>query len=412
MKYNVSPLGDAIELVIDHRGLTPKKLGGDWSNYGYRALSAKNIKTGKIVQKETIRYINPQMYKRWMPEEVERNDIFVTSEAPFGEIYLWDSDEKIVLSQRIFGLRVKKSFDPVYMFYYMCTNAFQGELSARASGTTVTGLRQPELLKCLIRYPDLSTQKKIGDILRNIDKKIQTNNEINDNLSKQIQAAIAHFLPYSPDEQKLGWEKVNLSNIASFISGYSYKGSELVDNPESAMATIKNFERNGGFKIDGFKEIEPSSKLKPQQVAELFDTLVAHTDLTQNAEVIGNAEVLLTKSKYKNIVFSMDLVKVLPKLGFSKFLLGGLLQDKRFKEHCLGYVNGTTVLHLSKDALPAYELLLPVNRDNLVPLAELLKSLYLKLAENIDENIRLEELRDSLLPKLMSGEIDVDLLDL
>lgn len=183
MKYNVSPLGDAIELVIDHRGLTPKKLGGDWSNYGYRALSAKNIKTGKIVQKETIRYVNPQMYKRWMPEEVERNDIFVTSEAPFGEIYLWDSDEKIVLSQRIFGLRVKKSFDPVYMFYYMCTNAFQGELSARASGTTVTGLRQPELLKCLIRYPDLSTQKRIGDILRSIDKKIQTNNEINDNLS-------------------------------------------------------------------------------------------------------------------------------------------------------------------------------------------------------------------------------------
>ena len=183
MKYNVSPLGDAIELVIDHRGLTPKKLGGDWSNYGYRALSAKNIKTGKIVQKETIRYVNPQMYKRWMPEEVERNDIFVTSEAPFGEIYLWDSDEKIVLSQRIFGLRVKKSFDPVYMFYYMCTNTFQGELSARASGTTVTGLRQPELLKCLIRYPDLSTQKRIGDILRSIDKKILTNNEINDNLS-------------------------------------------------------------------------------------------------------------------------------------------------------------------------------------------------------------------------------------
>ena len=183
MKYNTSPLGDAIELVIDHRGLTPKKLGGDWSDYGYRALSAKNIKTGKIVQKETIRYVNPQMYKKWMQEEVERNDIFVTSEAPFGEIYLWDSDEKIVLSQRIFGLRIKKTFDPFYMFYYMCTNAFQGELSARASGTTVTGLRQPELLKCLIRYPDLSTQKRIGDILRSIDKKIQTNNEINDNLS-------------------------------------------------------------------------------------------------------------------------------------------------------------------------------------------------------------------------------------
>ncbi len=203
-----------------------------------------------------------------------------------------------------------------------------------------------------------------------------------------------------------------MSELALFIGGYSYKGSELLENKDIAMATIKNFERNGGFKLDGFKEIIPSPKLKPQQTAELFDILVAHTDLTQNAEVIGNAEVLLTKLKYKKIVFSMDLVKVLPKNGISKFLLGGILQDNRFKEHCLGYVNGTTVLHLSKNALQAYNLLLPVQKDDLEPLSNLLKSLYLKLSANIDENVRLEALRDTLLPKLMSGEIDVDSLDL
>ena len=244
-----------------------------------------------------------------------------------------------------------------------------------------------------------------------VELKVISSN-INDNLSKQIQAAITHFLPYSPEDQINGWEKVNLSELALFIGGYSYKGSELLENKDIAMATIKNFERNGGFKLDGFKEILPSSKLKPQQTAELFDILVAHTDLTQNAEVIGNAEVLLTKLKYKKIVFSMDLVKVLPKNGISKFLLGGILQDNRFKEHCLGYVNGTTVLHLSKNALPAYNLLLPVRRDNLEPLSNLLKSLYLKLSANIDENVRLEALRDTLLPKLIFGEIDVNSLDL
>ena len=68
------------------------------------------------------------------------------------------------------------------------------------------------------------------------------------------------------------------------------------------MATIKNFGRNGGFKADGFKEINPSAKLKECHYANLFDILVAHTDLTQNADVIGNAELLLTYGKYNSII--------------------------------------------------------------------------------------------------------------
>ena len=78
------------------------------------------------------------------------------------------------------------------------------------------------------------------------------------------------------------------------------------------MATIKNFDRKGGFKLDGYKEIVPSSKLKSEHHVELFDTLVAHTDLTQNAEVIGNAEPVLSFSGYDDIIFSMDVVKVIP----------------------------------------------------------------------------------------------------
>lgn len=118
------------------------------------------------------------------------------------------------------------------------------------------------------------------------------------------------------------------------------------------MATIKNFDRKGGFKLDGYKEIVPSSKLKPEHHAKLLDTLVAHTDLTQNAEVIGNAEPVLSFSGYQDIIFSMDVVKVLPNHPqVSQFLIAALLQTQQFKSHCLGYVNGTTVLHLSKKAL-------------------------------------------------------------
>ncbi|QFJ56271.1 restriction endonuclease subunit S [Pseudobutyrivibrio xylanivorans] len=196
------------------------------------------------------------------------------------------------------------------------------------------------------------------------------------------------------------------------MSGYSYKGAELQDS-SIAMATIKNFDRKGGFKLDGYKEIVPSSKLKPEHHATLFDTLVAHTDLTQNAEVIGNAEPVLSLSGYQDIIFSMDVVKVLPKHPqVSQFLIAALLQTQQFKSHCLGYVNGTTVLHLSKKALPEYSLMMPKDFSILKPLDDAVSVLYQKMASIIEENVQLAKLRDSLLPKFMSGEINVSDLDI
>ena len=161
------------------------------------------------------------------------------------------------------------------------------------------------------------------------------------------------------------------------------------------------------------KKIVPSNKLKDTQHAKLFDTLVAHTDLTQNAEVIGNAEPLMSTSGYSDIVFSMDLVKVVPKnKQISKFLIAAILQDKKFKAHCLGYVNGTTVLHLSKKALPEYQLYLPADLSALKPLDELVTALYQRVSANIEEITKLEALRNILLPKLMSGELDISDIDL
>lgn len=179
------------------------------------------------------------------------------------------------------------------------------------------------------------------------------------------------------------------------------------------MATIKNFERKGGFKLDGYKELVPVGKLKPEHHAEIFDTLVAHTDLTQNADVIGNAEPILSLSGYDDIVFSMDLVKVLPDTpDVSKFLVAAMLQTQQFKNHCLGYVNGTTVLHLSKKALPEYSLMLPHDLAVLKPLDEAVTAMYKQMAHNIDENLNLTKLRDGLLPRLMSGELDVSDVEL
>ena len=182
-EWNHFALGEITELVIDYRGKTPKKLGGDWCKQGYRALSAKNIKTGRIVQAETIRYIDESLYRKWMKDEIQRGDILITSEAPFGQISFWDSDEKIVLSQRLFCVRIKPEYDARFIYYYMTTPEFQSELDGRATGTTVIGLRQPELMKCVIRCPEIQEQKVIAAILSSIDAKIIANEKVNDNLA-------------------------------------------------------------------------------------------------------------------------------------------------------------------------------------------------------------------------------------
>lgn len=306
---------------------------------------------------------------------------------------------------------------PDFIYYALTKQEVTEQFQAIAeqSVSAYPSIKPSDIENLEILLPDRKTQEKIVAILSSIDEKIKQNNEINNNLAEQIKTICTAWLSdYAPFDGALPdhWSKTPLSSIADFVSGYSYKGAELTES-NIAMATIKNFDRKGGFKLDGYKEIIPSNKLKDTQYAELFDTLVAHTDLTQNAEVIGNAELVMSKSGYEDIVFSMDLVKVVPKnKHISKFLIAAILQDKKFKAHCLGYVNGTTVLHLSKKALLEYQLYLPDDLSVLKPLDELVTVLYQRISANIEGITKLGILRDTLLPKLMSGELDVSNIDI
>ena len=298
-----------------------------------------------------------------------------------------------------------KGNDPKYLYYLLKTLP----LASFGGGSAVPTLNRNHIHPLEVVFcKDIKLQKKIAGILSKIDDKIELNRQINDNLEQQLQALYNEWFVENP---KSDWHSVNLSEIATFVSGYSYKGNELVENSDTAMATIKNFERNGGFKIDGYKPIIPSPKLKVEQRAQLFDILVAHTDLTQNAEVIGNAEILLSKNIYKDLIFSMDLVKVNAKESFPfQFLLALLLKNPRFKSHCIGYVNGTTVLHMNKRALPDYETIIP-NLEDAQNLNATAKAIFCQMSENLTEISNLTTMRDTLLPKLMSGELKINELD-
>lgn len=206
-----------------------------------------------------------------------------------------------------------------------------------------------------------------------------------------------------------GWEVISLDKIVDVKSGYSYKGTDLSES-NNAMVTIKNFDRNGGYKTDGLKEIIISDRVKAHHYIEANEVVVAHTDLTQGAEIIGNPVMVFSKGKYDKLIMSMDVVKVTSKdRDIDNAFVYCLLKNDSFKQHALGYVNGTTVLHLSKKAIPQYKLPFPVNNKICKELSRILKNIMMRISLSVYENDNLSLTRDALLPKLMSGEIRVPL---
>lgn len=377
-------VADVISTVIDYRGKTPKKLGGDWSDSGYRALSAKNIKTGKIVQVDSIRYVSEEMYKCWMKEEVQKEDILITSEAPFGQIYYWDSDEKIVLSQRLFAIRVNQRFYPKYIYFYMTSSFFQAELDGRATGTTVVGLRQPELLKCKIYAPDYQEQKKIADILWCLEQKINNNEAINNNLEQQAQAIYQQMFIDNPDPD---WIEGSLSDIANIIMGQSPSGSSY--NEDGIGAIFFQGRAEFGFRF-------PTIRLyttEPKRMAYANDILMSVRAPVGDLNVAHN-----------DCCIGRGLAAIHSKTNHQSFVLYTMFSLKKQLDVFNG--EGTVFGSINRNSLNDMPILIP--DDEQIEKFELIVApMDAAIRNNYDEICHLQAVRDSLLPRLMSGELDV-----
>ena len=372
-EWNHFALGEITELVIDYRGKTPKKLGGDWCKQGYRALSAKNIKTGRIVQAETIRYIDESLYRKWMKDEVQRGDILITSEAPFGQIFFWDSDEKIVLSQRLFCVRIKPEYDARFIYYYMTTPEFQSELDGRATGTTVIGLRQPELMKCIIRCPEIQEQKVIAAILSSIDAKIIANEKVNDNLQQQAQAIYSSMFIDNPDP---AWSHGHLSDLITVKYGKDHK--KLADG-------IYPVYGSGGI----MRYVERPLYNKESVLIPRIGTL--NNVMYVNQPFWSVDTMFYTEMKLPNV---------------AKFVYHFV------KAKDLASMNaGSAVPSMTTDILNAMEVVIP-SASALEEFESLVAPMYEAMEANDVQSKALSQMRDTLLPKLMSGKIDVSSVQL
>lgn len=280
-----------------------------------------------------------------------------------------------------------------WAYYELLTH----DINSMDSGSAIPSTSRDAFYQIPVFVPPIEEQRAIAATLGALDDKIESNRRAAQTLRSLIAAIFdrtvsAHKLTYVP-----------LGGITSVTRGRSYKSAELVAS-STALVTLKSIDRNGGYKADGLKPyIGPC---KPEQIVHPGEIVVAQTDLTQGAEVVGRGVRVPRSMSYKTLVASLDLAVVRPKEGMPIEYLLGLLSSESFRQHCRNRVTGTTVLHLAKDAIPTW--LAPVVSTVVQErFAETSSVLLARMDSLIEEADRLSKLRNALLPELISGRIRV-----
>jgi type I restriction enzyme S subunit len=324
--------------------------------------------------------------------------------------------------------------NPLFYFYFFRSPQGRKVIEAIVEqGAGASGIRGSDLVKVLVPNPPKQIQDKVAAILGAIDDQIALLRETNSTLEAIGQALFkSWFTDFDPvhvksegrslaglddataalfpDEFEVtelgvspkGWVVSAVGDVAEVVKGKSYSSKDLVENHKTALVTLKSFERGGGFRMDGFKPY--AGTYKPTQVVNSGDLIVAYTDVTQAAELIGKPAIVVSVEEHDTLVASLDVGIVRPDASkCGRQFLYGLFKTDAFQSHTFAYTSGTTVLHLSKDAIGSYRFLLPpVELNN--KFEEITSALAVRRQTNIDEVRSLNALRDTLLPRLISGQ--------
>jgi type I restriction enzyme S subunit len=167
--------------------------------------------------------------------------------------------------------------------------------------------------------------------------------------------------------------------------------------------TLKSFARGGGYRPDGLKSF--AGPYKPEQLVTPGELVIACTDVTQAAAVIGRTAVVRGTARYRTLVASLDTLIVRPNSrDMTRSFLYFLGRTDDFVAHTYSHTKGTTVLHLAKEAVPSFAFVLPPVQ--IVRVFDSLANPVLSRIEASDEQSEtIASLRDALLPKFLSGEL-------
>ena len=314
-------------------------------------------------------------------------DVLVSNIRPyFKKIYFAKNDGGC--SNDVLVFQPLNDVEPQYLYYVLANDEFFAYCTASSKGTKMPRGDKGAIMQYKVNLPDLETQKKIAKVLSALDDKIELNNQINKNLEEQANRIVKEYC------QSVS-SNVRLSKILSFVNGFAFQSKSYVANGRYRVITIKNV-KDGEIDSNGapFVDCLPIS-MKQECILGIGDVLVSLTGNVGRVGIVYESDLLLNQRVAKIVPYDMNL---LPFLYF-------YFRMESTKISLETIAKGTAQQNLS--TIETLKLELPYN-DSIKEMSKRLKFLFETIVTNQRQNKVLSELRETLLPKLMSGEIDVD----
>ena len=353
------PLLSNIDKILDYRGRTPKKLGLSWSDTGYLALSALNVKNGYIDFNADANYGDQELYDRWMGDNhLHKGQVVFTTEAPMGNVAQLPNDDLYILSQRTIAFEVKHDLIiEDFLATLLRSPKIFNELTSLSSGGTAKGVSQKSLSNLKVCVPtSLEEQSAIGSFFRTLDDLLASykNNLANHKslkatmLSKMFPKAGQTVPEIRLDGFEGEWELLEINDLADdFQSGGTPKTNvqEYWDG-DIPWIQSSDLETNCLFEIKVQKSISEkglknsSAKIIPK------DSIAVVTR-------VGVGKLAVMRHEYATSQDFLSLSNLKSNIEFTAYLLYRLLQNE------VTQLQGTSIKGITKVELLSKKVLIP-----------------------------------------------------
>ena len=366
-------------------------MASQYVHQGIPFLRSLNVKPLRIDLSD-VRYVAPEFNARISKSELHPGDVVTVRTGSPGATAVIPPTLPVANCSDLVITRPGPLLDPRWLSYYI-NGAAGGFVESRLVGAVqqhfnIASARELELV-----LPPLATQRAIAATLGALDDKIDSNRRAVTLLNSLVMALFDRV------SQVKGVEMVQLADLVTVTKGVSYRRDDLRES-RTALVTLKSVGRTGDYRPDGLKAF--AGRYRPEQEVRPGEIVVAQTDLTQAADVVGSGVRVPAAHQADVLVASLDLAIVRPLTGrlTLEYLLG-VVSDEAFREHCRRRTSGTTVLHLASDAITSYEApLAPAAAQR--HFSQTVRPL-IKRADSLNaESIRLAALREYLDPAVLA----------
>lgn len=327
----------------------------------------------------------------------ELNDTLVSNIRPYFK-KIWKATFSGGCSADVLVFKAKENVSKEYLYYVLADDEFFKYSMATSKGTKMPRGDKTSIMNYSLKLPPLPTQQKIAAILSSLDDKIELNNKINTNLEQQAGALFKNwFVDFEPFGGKMpeGWQVGKLSEIADYLNGLAMQKFRPLED-EEGLPVLKIKELRQGC-CDDSSELCSPSKVKPEYIIHDGDVIFSWSgSLLVDIWCGGTCGLNQHLFKVTSKTYEKWFYYLWTKHHLDRFIF--LAADK-----------ATTMGHIKREELDKAEVVIP---DFLVynKLNNILQPIIEKIITTRVENRKLSSLRDALLPKLMSGEIEVETL--